>query len=52
MTQRSFPPDFLWIVAAAHQLGLHEVDRETFERTPKPSAEVYPGIAKAGGTAG
>ena len=30
--------NFEWIFGYGHQLGLHEVDRETFERTPKPSA--------------
>ena len=32
-----------------HQLGLHAVDRETFERTPKPSAGVYAAIARSKG---
>ena len=39
--------NFEWIFGYGHQLGLHEVDRETFERTPKPSAGVYAAIAKA-----
>ena len=33
--------NFEWIFGYGHQLGLHAVDRETFERTPKPSAGVY-----------
>ena len=39
--------NFEWVFGYGHQLGLHEVDRETFERTPKPSAGVYAAIAKA-----
>jgi beta-glucosidase len=41
--------NFEWISGFAGQLGLHEVDRTTFERTPKPSAAVYATIAKAHG---
>lgn len=33
--------NFEWIFGYDSQLGLHSVDRETFERTPKPSAAVY-----------
>ena len=33
--------NFEWIFGYGHQLGLYEVDRVTFERTPKPSAAVY-----------
>ncbi|WP_102159196.1 family 1 glycosylhydrolase [Zhihengliuella halotolerans] len=33
--------NFEWIFGYGMQLGLHEVDRETFERTPKASAGVY-----------
>ena len=40
--------NFEWVFGYGHQLGLHEVDRETFERTPKPSAGVYAAIATAG----
>ena len=29
------------------RFGLHEVDRQTFVRTPKPSAAVYSAIARA-----
>ena len=39
--------NFEWIFGYGAQLGLHEVDRETFVRTPKPSARVYAGIAGA-----
>ena len=39
--------NFEWIFGYAFKLGLHEVDRETLERTPKPSAGVYAAIAKA-----
>ena len=39
--------NFEWIFGYAHQLGLHEVDRETFARTPKPSAGVYAEITRA-----
>ncbi|WP_243075456.1 glycoside hydrolase family 1 protein [Microbacterium sp. SS28] len=33
--------NFEWIFGYGPQLGLHSVDRETFERTAKPSAGVY-----------
>ena len=33
--------NFEWIFGYGPQLGLHGVDRETFERTAKPSSEVY-----------
>ncbi|SDG60224.1 glycoside hydrolase family 1 protein [Microbacterium pygmaeum] len=33
--------NFKWIFGYGPKLGLHEVDRETFERTAKPSAGVY-----------
>jgi beta-glucosidase len=39
--------NFEWIFGYGFKLGLHEVDRETLERTPKPSAGVYAAIAKA-----
>lgn len=38
--------NFEWVFGYAHQLGLHEVDRETFERRPKPSAGVYADLVK------
>jgi beta-glucosidase len=41
--------NFEWIFGYGHQLGLHEVDRETFVRTPKPSAAV---LARAAATNG
>ena len=36
--------NFEWIFGYGPKLGLHSVDRETFERTAKPSAEVYAGL--------
>jgi beta-glucosidase len=33
--------NFEWIFGFAFQYGLHEVDRTTFDRTPKPSAKAY-----------
>ena len=33
--------NFEWIFGYSSQLGLFSVDRETFERTPKPSASAY-----------
>ncbi len=33
--------NFEWVFGYAAQLGLHSVDRETFERTAKPSAAEY-----------
>jgi beta-glucosidase len=33
--------NFEWIFGYGPKLGLHAVDRETFERTEKPSADVY-----------
>ena len=39
--------NFEWIFGYGHQLGLHAVDRDTFERTAKPSAAVYSAIVKA-----
>jgi beta-glucosidase len=33
--------NFEWVFGYGAQLGLHAVDRETFERTPKPSAAEY-----------
>jgi beta-glucosidase len=38
--------NFEWVFGYAHRLGLHEVDRETFERRPKPSAGVYADLVK------
>ena len=33
--------NFEWIFGYGSKLGLVSVDRETFERTPKPSSAVY-----------
>jgi beta-glucosidase len=33
--------NFEWIFGYAFRFGLHEVDRTTFARTPKPSAKTY-----------
>ncbi len=41
--------NFEWICGYGPKLGLHSVDRKTFERTPKPSAAVYAGIVQANG---
>ena len=39
--------NFEWIFGFDKQLGLVAVDRNTFDRSPKPSAEVYGRIARA-----
>jgi Glycosyl hydrolase family 1 len=39
--------NFEWIFGFDGQLGLLSVDRSTFERTPKPSADVFRRIAPA-----
>lgn len=39
--------NFEWIFGYGPKFGLHSVDRETFARTPKRSAYVYEGIARA-----
>jgi beta-glucosidase len=41
--------NFEWIFGYDVRFGLHEVDRATFARTPKPSAAVYSAIARANG---
>jgi len=41
--------NFEWIFGYDFQFGLHSVDRETFVRTPKPSAGVYAAIVRANG---
>lgn len=41
--------NFEWIFGYGEQLGLIEVERETFARTPKPSAATYASIATANG---
>ena len=38
--------NFEWIFGYGEQLGLHAVDRETFVRTPKPSAGVYAALVR------
>lgn len=38
--------NFEWIFGYSRQLGLHSVDRETFERTAKPSAAVLAGVVR------
>jgi beta-glucosidase len=43
----SLMDNFEWIFGYDVKFGLHEVDRETFVRTPKPSAAVYSVIARA-----
>ena len=45
----SLMDNFEWIFGYDVKFGLHEVDRETFVRTPKPSAAVYSAIARANG---
>ncbi|HEY0000689.1 MAG TPA: family 1 glycosylhydrolase [Actinoplanes sp.] len=44
--------NFEWIFGYGPKLGLHAVDRTTFERTAKPSAAVYAAIAKANAVPG
>jgi beta-glucosidase len=44
--------NFEWISGYTGKLGLYQVDRATFERTAKPSADVYAAIAKARGIPG
>ena len=39
--------NFEWIFGYDFHYGLHQVDRETFERTAKPSAGVYSAIVRA-----
>src|ERR1700760_3406061 len=41
--------NFEWIFGYDVRFGLHEVDRATFARTPKPSAAVYAAIADSNG---
>ena len=38
--------NFEWIFGYEGKLGLHSVDRETFARTPKPSAAAYAALVK------
>ena len=39
--------NFEWVGGYSNQLGLHAVDRETFERIPKPSAAEYARLVRA-----
>lgn len=39
--------NFEWIFGYAFRYGLHEVDRTTFDRTPKPSAKAYAALVAA-----
>ncbi|USQ86377.1 family 1 glycosylhydrolase [Streptomyces phaeoluteigriseus] len=41
--------NFEWIFGYGAQLGLHEVDRETFQRRPKPSAAAYADVVRSHG---
>src|SRR5262245_1315893 len=41
--------NFEWVFGVDVRFGLHEVDRATFTRKPKPSAAVYAAIARANG---
>jgi beta-glucosidase len=45
----TFLDNFRWIFGYENQLGLFEVDRVTFARTPKPSAGVYSAVARMHG---
>lgn len=39
--------NFEWIFGYGAQLGLHEVDRNTFQRRPKPSAKAYAEVVRS-----
>ena len=39
--------NFEWIFGYDKHFGLHEVDRQTFVRTPKPSAAVYASFVRS-----
>jgi beta-glucosidase len=41
--------NFEWIFGYGPKYGLYAVDRQSFRRTPKPSAAVYGGIARRNG---
>jgi len=43
----SLMDNFEWVFGFGHKLGLCEVDRDTFERRPKPSARTYADLVKA-----
>ncbi|MFI9542652.1 family 1 glycosylhydrolase [Streptomyces sp. NPDC052016] len=38
--------NFEWIFGYGARLGLHEVDRDTFQRRPKPSAKAYAAVIR------
>jgi beta-glucosidase len=38
--------NFEWIFGYEGKLGLYAVDRQTFARTPKPSAAAYAALVK------
>jgi beta-glucosidase len=38
--------NFEWVLGYSMRFGIVDVDRETFERTPKPSAHWFGAIAK------
>jgi beta-glucosidase len=44
--------NFEWIFGYDFRFGLHEVDRQTFARTAKPSAARYAAIVASGTTSG
>jgi beta-glucosidase len=44
----SLMDNFEWIFGYGPKLGLHAVDRDTMERTPKPSAGTYAKIVRTG----
>lgn len=39
--------NFEWIFGYGAQLGLHEVDRATYRRRPKPSARIYADVVRS-----
>ncbi|MFD5714115.1 family 1 glycosylhydrolase [Streptomyces pharetrae] len=39
--------NFEWVFGYGAQLGLHEVDRTTFRRRPKPSARAYADVVRS-----
>ena len=41
--------NFEWVLGYGPTFGLVAVDRETFERAPKPSAAWFGGVARANG---
>jgi beta-glucosidase len=47
-TYWSLLDNFEWVLGYKPRFGLVSVDRSTFERTPKPSAQWYAGVARTG----